>query len=400
MKETNVKNIKDEAIQQVDSSKNQLIGLSLRLHDNPELGYKEEKAVEWLCAYLKENGFELTGGIAGLPTAFKAKYGSGSPVIALLAEYDALPELGHACGHNIIAAASIGAGVASKSIVDTLGGTVIVYGTPAEEVFGGKIDFIEQGIFEEVDVAMLTHPDTVNSAVIKALGCAGVYVEFIGKSAHAAAEPEMGINALDAMILTFNNINALRQQIKSEARIHGIIKHGGNAANIIPDYTSASFMVRSYNRTYLDELRKKIVDCFMGAAIATGCQVKYTWDDKTLEPMKNNMTMAKLFNSNMSALGRNMEPFDYNAGFGSTDMGNVSQVVPAIHPTVKIAEPGVATHSKEFAIAAASEHGHKGLLDAAKAMAMTVADILGNPELIAQIKSEFDLSINTPSINT
>jgi amidohydrolase len=315
-----------------------------------------------------------------------------------LAEYDALPELGHACGHNIIGAAAAGAAMAAKVLVDNLPGTVVVYGTPAEEVFGGKIDMMEHGEFDHVDVAMMTHPDSMNSTVIKALACAEIDVEFTGKAAHAAAEPHLGINALDAMVLSFNNIGALRQHIKHDARIHGIIKYGGNAANIIPEYSSALFMVRASDRGYLEDLQKKIVDCFVGAALATGCQLSYKWGAKTTDPMRNNLTMARLYKNNMELLGRKMEMDEGGTSFGSTDMGNVSQIIPSIHPTVQIVSPGIAVHSREFAAAAISEDGNKGLLDAAKAMAMTVSDIIGNPETLEDIKDEFERSLKEPNL--
>ena len=375
--------------ERLELQKQQLIRLSLNIHDNPELGFHEEKASAWLIDYLEGNGFHVEKGIAGLPTAFSATYGKGSPKIALLAEYDALPEIGHGCGHNIIASSAVGAGVASKLAVDHLGGSIVVLGTPGEEIFGGKIDMVEAGIFEGIDVAMIVHPGMSNRVTIQTLACISLEVEFLGKPAHSAAQPYEGINALEAMILAFNAINSLRQHIRQEARIHGIITDGGEAPNIVPAHSAAKFLIRAPDNDYLEELKEKVLNCFTGAAVASGARLEYNWSGKTYAPVKNNKTLAWLFSRNLESLGHKVEAFDSNFGFGSTDMGNVSQVVPSIHPMVTIAPFEVLIHTPEFASAAASEAGHKGLLDAAKAMAMTVADILDQPETLAEIRQEF-----------
>jgi len=372
----------------VELQRQQLTQLGLNIHDNPELGFEEEKAATWLTGYLEENGFNVERGIAGLATAFRATYGQGSPRIALLAEYDALPKIGHGCGHNIIATSAVGAAVASKSIIDQLGGSVVVLGTPGEEVFGGKIDMVKAGAFEEVDVAMIVHPDVRNMVTIQALACSSLEVEFFGQPAHAAAQPYKGINALEAMILAFTSINSLRQHIRSEARIHGIITDGGEAPNIVPAHSAAVFLVHAPDNEYLAELKDKVLNCFTGASVANGARLEYRWGDRAYAPMKNNTTLAQLFGQNLESLGRHVEAFDPRFGFGSTDMGNVSQVVPSIHPTIAIASPEVFIHTPEFASAAASETGHEGLMDAAKAMAMTVADIL-QLGMLDKIKQEF-----------
>jgi amidohydrolase len=363
--------------------------LSLNIHDNPELGLKEEKASAWLTSYLRARGFHVERGIAGLATAFRATYGQDSPRIALLAEYDALPRIGHGCGHNIIAASAVGAAVASKSIIDQLGGSVLVLGTPGEESLGGKIDMVEAGAFKDIDVAMMVHPNMRNMVTIRALACISLEVEFFGKPAHAAAQPHKGINALEAMILAFTSINSLRQHIRGEARIHGIITDGGEAPNIVPAHSAAVFLIRAPDDDYLDELKDKVLNCFIGASVASGARLEYNWRDRAYAPMKNNETLAQLFSQNLESLGRYVEAFDPRFGFGSTDMGNVSQLVPSIHPTIAIASSEVLIHTPEFASAAASEAGHEGLMDAAKAMAMTVADILGQPEMLDKMKQEF-----------
>jgi amidohydrolase len=372
----------------VESQRQQLIQLSLNIHDNPELGFKEEKASAWLASYLEDSGFHVERGIAGLATAFRATYGQGSPRIALLAEYDALPKIGHGCGHNIIAASAVGAAVASKSIIDQLGGSIVVMGTPGEEVFGGKIDMVRAGTFKEIDVAMLVHPEVRNMPTEDALACSSLEVEFFGRPAHAAGQPHRGINALDAMILAFTSINSLRQHIRGDARIHGIITDGGEAPNIVPAHSAAVFLVRALDDDYLAELKDKVLNCFTGASVASGARLEYRWRDRTYAPMKSNTTLAELFKQNLESLGRQVETCDPHFGLGSTDMGNVSQVVPSIHPTIAIAPREVVIHTPEFAAAAASEAGHKGLMDAAKAMAMTVADII-QPGMLDRIKQEF-----------
>ena len=373
----------------VESQRQQLIQLSLNIHDNPELGFEEKKASAWLTGYLEDSGFHIERGIAGLATAFRATYGQGSPKFALLAEYDALPKIGHGCGHNIIAASAVGAAVASKSIVDQLGGSIVVLGTPGEEVLGGKIDIVKGGAFEEIDVAMIIHPDVRNKPTEEALACSTLEVEFFGRPAHAASQPHRGINALDAMILAFTSINSLRQHIRGDARIHGIITDGGEAPNIVPAHSAAVFLIRALDYDYLAELKDKVLNCFTGASVASGARLEYRWRDRTYAPMKSNMTLAGLFKQNLESLGRHVETFDPHFGLGSTDMGNVSQVVPSIHPTIAIASSEVLIHTPEFAAAAASQAGHEGLMDAGKALAMTVADILSQPGILDKIKQEF-----------
>ena len=383
-----IKELKLRVKDGVEFQRQQLVQLSLNIHDNPELGFKEERASVWLTDYLEDKGFHIERGIAGLRTAFRATYGQGSPRVALLAEYDALPKIGHGCGHNIIGVSAVGAGVASKHIIDQLGGNVVVLGTPGEEGFGGKIDMAKAGAFREVDVAMIVHPDTRNMSTEEALAASTLEVEFFGRPAHAAGQPHKGINALDAMILAFTSINSLRQHIRGDARIHGIITDGGEAPNIVPAHSAAVFLVRALDDDYLSELKDRVLNCFTGASVATGARLEYRWRDSTYAPMKNNMTLAGLFRQNLESLGRKVEAFDPRFGLGSTDMGNVSQVVPSIHPTIAIAPGDVLIHTPEFAAAAASEAGHNGLLDAAKAMAMTVADIL-QPGTIDKIRQEF-----------
>lgn len=382
-----VEKLKAMVVKEVDAQHQELVELSLRIHQNPELGFQEVKASAWLTEYLEKNGFKVERGICQLATAFKGSYGSGKPTIALLAEYDALPKLGHACGHNIIATAAVGAAVALRGAIDQAGGSAIVMGTPAEELHGGKVTMAERGAFDDLDAAMIVHPSVVDMASIQALACIGLELEFWGKAAHAAAFPQEGVNALEAMILAFNGVNSLRQHIRERARIHGIITQGGEAPNIVPSYTAGSFLVRAEDEAYLDELKEKVLNCFKAASLATGARLEYKWA-AYYAPLKTNYALAEVFSKNMEALGRNLWP-TIDRGLGSSDVGNVSVLVPTIHPMVAIAPLGVTLHSPEFAEAAASESGSRGLIDGAKALAMTAVDLVAQPETLARIREEF-----------
>ncbi len=374
---------------EIDKQQDKLIKLSLNIHSNPEEGFNECKACGWLCEYLEENGFRVEKGICELPTAFKAVYGSGKPVIAFVAEYDALPNLGHACGHNLIAAIAAGGAVSSKICVDECGGSIAVIGTPAEEIYGGKVLMAQRGAFDGIDMAMMAHPSTHDTATTKALACISLEVEFFGREAHAAAHPENGINALEAMLLAFNGINSLRQHTKDESRIHGIITDGGQVVNVVPAHSAASFLVRADDEDYLDILKQQVLNCFKGAAAASGARLEYKWGDVQYAPMLNNLTMAQLWTNNMQALGRDAKMTRKDQSFGSTDMGNVSQLVASIHTSVAIAPTGTSIHSPQFAEAAASKDGSRGMLAAAKALAMTAADLLSSPAAVELVKKEF-----------
>lgn len=384
-----IEKLKASVIGEVDTHRHQLNELSLRIHANPELGFQEIKAVAWLTQYLEENGFSIEQGICELPTAFRGSYGQGKPAIAILAEYDALPKLGHACGHNLIAACAVGAGIASKLATDQFGGNILIIGTPAEELYGGKAIMTERGGFDNLDIAMIVHPGVHDTATTRALACQALEVEFFGKAAHAAARPEAGINALEAMVQSFVAINSLRQHIKDKAQVHGIITDGGEAANVVPAHSAGVFLVRAEDNTYLDELKQKVINCFIGAATASGARLEYRWADVSYAPLRNNLSLAQLFRQNMQSLGRKVKLADPSIAFGSTDMGNVSQLVPSIHPMVAIAPEEVVVHSPQFASAAASEAGSRSLFDAAKALAMTVVDLVANPEIVTKIKEEF-----------
>lgn len=386
-RDLDIEMLKETAVDEVNSRRQELTELSIRIHDNPETGFQELRACEWLTDYLERYGFKMERGVCGMETAFRGTYGEGGPAIALLAEYDALPELGHACGHNIICTAAVGAAVAVRGAVDERGGSVVVIGTPAEEMYGGKVVMAERGAFTDIDAAMMVHPSVVDVADIQALACIGLEVEFSGKAAHAAAFPHEGVNALEAMILAFNGINALRQHIRDSARIHGIITHGGEAPNVVPARSAGSFLVRTADDVYLEELKGRVLNCFTAAAVATGAKLDYRWTTY-YAPLNTNAVLIEAFSQNMQSLGRHLAP-SRGMALGSSDVGNVSALVPTIHPMLAIAPPQVSVHSPEFAAAAASEDGMRGMLDGAKALAMTTVDLIARPGLMDRVKQRF-----------
>lgn len=381
--------LKDRVSRAVESQQKALIGLSLKIFKHPELAFNEVRASTWLKAYLEKKGFQIEMGTGGLSTAFRATYGKGKPHIAFLAEYDALAGLGHGCGHNLIGPIAAGGAVAARLAIDKYGGCLEVIGTPAEEGSGGKVLMMEKGVFNDLDCALLVHPGSRNAPLTGALACLTLQVEFFGKEVHAAARPEEGINALEAMILAYNSINSLRQHIKDSSRIHGIITHGGDAPNVVPGHTAATFLVRAEQDSYLDILGEKVLSCFKGASQATGARLEYGWEGVRYAALKANRPLAEIFGKNLESLHRTLEPYELRGGFGSTDMGNVSSIVPAIHPTIAIASRQVSTHSKDFAAAASSELGFKGLIDGAKSLGMTVVDLFEKPENLVKIKEEF-----------
>jgi amidohydrolase len=382
--------LKTRAADEIEARREQLIELSLRIHANPETAFREVKAAGWLSDYLEAEGFAVERGICQIGTAFRASYGSGRPRVAFIAEYDALAGIGHGCGHNIIATASLGAAIATKAIVPEAGGTALVIGTPAEEAAGGKVFMANRGAFDDLDVAMLTHPANRDVAVTYALACLELGVQYFGRAAHAAARPEMGINALDALVIAYNSVSALRQHIRDSARIHGIITDGGQAVNVVPEQAAGAFLLRAEDDEYLEELKEKVLACFRAGAEATGARLEYRWGEEArYRAMRSNRTLAEAYRRNMEALGRQVLECDSGRSLGSTDMGNVSALVPAIHPTVAIAPPDVTIHTPEFREVAASEAGHRGLMDSAKAMAMTAVDVLVDADLRRRIEEEF-----------
>jgi len=379
--------LKKDIQAEVETHRQELIDLSLKIHANPELGWHEEKASGWLADYLEKNGFQVERGICDLPTAFRASYGQGKPVIAIMAEYDALPGVGHGCGHNIIGTAAVGAGIAAKLAAEQAGGTILVFGAPAEECLGGKVVMAEKGAFEGIDAAMMVHPRGKYNAVgVRFLAVISLDVEFWGKPAHASSAPWDGINALEAMIQSFNGINSLRQHIKNKARIHGVITDGGKVPNVIPEHSAGAVMVRATEDAYLDELREKVLNCFKAAALSTGARLEYRWGQRC-SAVCHNLAIIQLWSDNMQTLGRRVDGF-LEIG-GSTDMGNVSVIVPSMHPFIAVSPEAMPLHSTEFAAVAATDTAMEGLIDGAKALAMTVADVISQPEVLSQITKEF-----------
>jgi amidohydrolase len=387
--------LKTRACTAIDAHAEQLIALSLRIHAHPEVAYEETQASAWLSELLAEERFDVSRGIAEMPTAFRATAGSGAPVVAILAEYDALPGIGHGCGHNIIATSSAGAGIGVRAVLDDIEGTLQVIGTPAEEVYGGKVQMIRGNAFAGIDAAMMVHPGTRNAVIAKALACAELHVEYFGREAHAAAQPENGINALEAMIIAYNAINSLRQHIRRTARVHGVITDGGEAPNIVPGHSAASFLVRAEDDAYLEELKLRVAACFEAGAQATGARVHLAWNPNQYASMNTNIPIADAFRRNFAAIGRNVPTPETPRPLGSTDMGNVSRILPGIHPAIAIAPPDVNSHSPQFAEYAASESGQRAVTDAAKALAMTAIDVLTDAALRARMREEFERSCAT-----
>jgi amidohydrolase len=375
----------------LDGLAGELENLSRRIHDHPELGYQEVQACGWLTEFLEAKGFHVERGVGGVPTAFRATVeGRGQgPTVAIMCEYDALPVIGHACGHNIIATAGAGAGAALAAVRAQLpAGRVQVIGTPAEEGGGGKIKLIRAGVFERVDCAMMIHGFDRTLLHQDLLGIVRADFEYAGKAAHAAADPWAGVNALDACIQTFNAVSMLRQQVRPDCRIHGIIANGGAAANIIPEYAKATFYVRAPRIDALWELYRRVVACAEGAARATGATLTVTQQEMVYEPLKRNQTLLDLFAANMTGAGL-VEGEAIPERLGSSDVGNVSQVLPTIQPMVAIAPTGMAIHSRDFVDAAIKPLAHAGMLAAAKTMAMTTYDLLADPTRVRAAKEEF-----------
>jgi amidohydrolase len=386
--------VKGKVAAAVDTLADELEALSHRIHANPELAFAEEKAHAWLTEFLEERGARVERGVGGLPTAFRATIpGRGpGPTIAILAEYDALPGIGHACGHNVIATAGTGAGAAIGVALGTLPwpGQLQVIGTPAEEGGAGKVRLMEAGVFRHVDAAMMVHGRSGTRVWRPTLGIMKVRVEFHGKAAHASSWPWRGVNALNAVIQLFVSLDHMRQQIRPDARIHGIITKGGDQPNIIPEYTSAEFYLRAMTTDDVRELERRFRGAVEAAAAATGCGATITADPTIHEPMKANQTMAGLFERNLELIGFPEDPDEPEAGYGSTDCGNVSQALPTIHPYVRISPDGVPGHSREFAEWARSPMARAGMVAGAKALALTALDLVASSEALDGAKRDFD----------
>lgn len=390
-----LKELKEVIVENVDLHKNIYLTTSHAIHERPEIGNEEFFASAQLIKILEEEGFQVKKAVAGHETSFVARKKSDKPgpSIAFLAEYDALPGIGHACGHNIIGTTSVGAAIALSKVLDETGGEAVVFGTPAEE--GGpngsaKGSFVKHGLVEGIDAALMLHPSGQTRLTTGSLAVDPLDFEYIGKPAHAAASPQEGINALDAVIQLFNGINALRQQLHDDVRIHGIITHGGDAPNIIPEYAKARFFIRAATRSRLNEVTRRVKAVAEGAALATGAKLNVIAFQNEVDNLLLNDRYNEVFKNVIEELGETVATDERN-GIGSTDAGNISQVVPTIHPYIKIGPDELVAHTVPFREAAASPQGDEALLKGAKALALTAFQLITDEVLLKEIKVEFQL---------
>ena len=389
--------LKKEATAAVDAMRAELLALSHAIHQEPELALEEYKAAKRLSDAVVSSDLPVQREAFGLKTSYVSEFGKGSaPTVAILSEYDALPGVGHACGHNIIATAGYGAAIALSKLGARLPGRVRYLGTPAEERFGGKEIIARAGAFDGVDAAMMIHPSNIDIATMPCIAIAEVEVTYVGRAAHASAMPHRGLNALDAVVTAYQSIAQLRQHIRQTERVHGIITQGGLAANIVPERAACRFYVRAKDIHELAPLKKRVHACFMGAALATGCTAEIKWGDADYLDLKTNWPIAEAFRRNAETLGREfVQQSSIPPGFaGSTDMGNVSHRVPSIHPMLAVAPQGVIIHNAEFARWAASDRGDAAVIDGAKALAMTALDLMCDRNFLATAKADFDATVD------
>jgi amidohydrolase len=382
--------LKERAGAYVDSIKDELIALSLRIHEKPETSFQEFSAQQNLTAFLTKHGLAVENGTAGMATAFKAAFTGHKekPLIAFLGEYDALPQLGHACGHNIIGSAAAGAGAALASLGKDLPGAIWVLGTPAEEGGGGKIPMVEQGLFKDVAAVMMMHPTTGESLMGgTSTATYSFMIEYKGKPAHAAGSPHQGINALDAASIFLHAVALVRQHVPEEVRMHGLITRCGEAVNIIPEFSEVRYLMRANSRQVLDTVVEKVRACIQAGAIATGCSVTIS-EKRGYDATLPNATITNVLRENYGAAGIPMKQLP-RTGKGSTDLGNVSQVVPQACGYPAIAPATVAGHSREMCAASASPEGHKVLIASAKALAWAAIDLMDNPATLDSAWAEF-----------
>ena len=386
-----VRDVKDAICTLVERRREEFIAISREFYEHPETALEEHRASRLLIDLLEREGFSVQSGIAGMPTAFRASHGTSGPTIAILAEMDALPGLGHACGHNVIAASAVGAAVALRQTLPPDAARIVVLGTPGEEQGIGKIELINAGFFSDVDFAMMVHPSSRRYVTKGYLGLARLKFTFHGRSAHAAAHPEEGINALDGVIQTFNAINALRQQFRQDIRVHGIITDGGVAPNIIPSRAACTFYVRADDLPEVQRTVQRLVACAEGAATGAGCRLEVEEDPRVMAPFRITRAFADIYSEQLELLDLPHEVVPIDRNRGSSDIGNVSQIIPTIHPHVPIGE-GINIHSSTFAEATMSPQGQLAVLEGAKTLAMTAADISLIPEKRMRITEEFNKS--------
>ena len=378
---------------EIDRIAPELLDVSHRIHERPELGFEEHHAHDLLTGVLADHGLAVQRGAYGVDTAFEARAGDGDgALVAVVCEYDALPGIGHACGHNIIAASGLGAGLALASMAGEAGARVAVMGTPAEEGGGGKELMLRQGAFSDIDAAMMVHPANHELSVFHAVAVHRVTARYTGAAAHAAAAPEKGRNALDAAVLGYNAIAALRQHIRDDERIHGVFIDGGAKPNIVPVTAATEWYVRSTNLTSLEALKERVVACLRAGAAAAGCEIDIEWEDPAYADMNDNPTLLDRYLANLGTLGRTPSSDPGARVVGSTDMGNVSYVVPSIHPMIKVAPDDVAIHTPDFAEYARGPSGDAAVIDGAKALAMTALDCWLDDAVLPAMQAEFAAS--------
>lgn len=372
--------LKKTAREKIDEQRDQLLDISHKINSHPELAYEEVKAHGWLTDALDRAGFAVERGVAELPTAFRARSGAGALNVAVCAEYDSLPGIGHACGHNIIAASAVGAGIGAAAVADDIGVTVTVMGTPAEEGGGGKILLLNRGAFDGVHAAMMVHPNPTDVLDGPIIASQRIEVEYHGKEAHASGFPQKGINAADAMTVAQVAIGLLRQHIRPSDRVHGITLKGGDAANVIPSHTTARYIVRARTLAQLEDIREKVRRCFEAGAVATGCTLDFREGELAYAEMRHDGDIAAAFKANGEALGRHFLEYTpkMDRYAGSTDMGNISLAIPAIHPSIGINSWPAINHQPEFAEYCATPDADKAVMDGAIAMAWTIIDIATN----------------------
>lgn len=394
----NLSSFQQRIVDEIDKKRDEYIKISHEIHDRPEIGNQEIFASRLLTDTLAEAGFSIEKAVAGHETSFIARKKSTNlegPTIAFLAEYDALPGLGHACGHNIIGTISTAGAISLSELLEEIGGEVVVLGTPAEE--GGpngsaKASFVKHNLLEGIDACLIIHPGNKTGVTGNSLAVDPLDFEYIGRPAHASAAPEKGINALDAVIQLFNGINALRQHVTTDVRIHGIITHGGDAPNIVPEYAKARFFIRAATRKTCSEVAGKVRAIAQGAALATGAKLNVIAFQNEVDNLLINKVFDQVFAHSASLLGLEIDT-EVEKGLGSTDVGNISQVVPTIHPNIKIGPSTLVGHTAEFCAAAASEEGDEALIIGAKALAITALTLITDKEKLKEVKNEFETQI-------
>ena len=386
---------KDRIDKTVKTLTPELKELSRKIHDNPEVGLEEFKALMWQTELIKKHGFDVEENYCGMPTAYRAVYKGKKtgPKIALISEYDALPEIGHACGHNLICMIGVGAGIGLKEFADEYGGEVYIYGTPAEENVGGKLPMVAAGAFDDIDAVLEVHPACIHTDSWNSSAFGGLFIEFFGRASHAAASPEGGLNALDAMILLFNSIALMRQQTKEDARIHGVIRNGGTAPGIIPEYTRAEVMARAYRVSDVYDLLDRIKAAADGAALATGCKVKYYPSEEGYKDTVSNQTLSKRAAGYAEEQGYKLKWFNGAHAQGASDLGNVSYVCPSIQLMCGIGTSPDGTefglHTRYLEERAGTDEAIDIALDYIKVLIAVGIDLMTEPEFLAEIKEEF-----------